>query len=388
MKANALLLPVMGVALASAAPAIDRQRAGLKAANAAADAARARSLTLERAAADERDAAARARAREAAVAARINGAEAEITAALARVAIVDSLLVESRARLVERQAPMLRLVGALQSLARRPNALALVQPGSTTDIVHVRAMLGTMMPVVARRTAAVRDEIGRARKLRRDAATAAQSLHDGRAVLQTERLALVRMEGEHRLRSRTLDRSAMFESDRAIALGERAREFVDLMAATETDAATKAALATLPGPLPRPAEVGDPADRPASRFVIPPYRLPAAGRVVEGLGELSPSGVRSRGIALAAAPGAAVIAPAAGRILFARRFRGYAIVVIIDHGNGWSSALSGLQAVSVKTGDEVAQGTRIGSAAAGEAARIVVELRRRGVPIDLAQLLS
>lgn len=379
-------LVLLPLALVAAAPAPPDRRAELKAANAAAAAAEARSKALERAAAAERNEAARASRQEAAVAERIKAAEARIVAARARVALVDGRLAGQHQRLAERQAPIERLVAALQSLARRPAAVALVQPGSASDIVHIRAVLGTMVPVVRARTEAVRAEIDRTRRLRADAALAAASLRDGHARLQSERLALVRMEGEHRLRSRDLTRTAMFESDRAIAMGERARDLVDEISESGDAAETAASLAALPGPLPRPAAAGG--DASAPRFAVPPYRLPVAGRVIEGMGELSAVGVRARGLALAAAPGAQVVAPAAGTILFARRFRDYGVVVIVDHGNGWTSAVTGLAAAAVRPGDRVAQSAPLGHAPATPDARIAVELRRRGVPVDLAQLID
>lgn len=391
LAAVAVGLTLAGAAsLTAAAPPLLEQAERLKAANAEAAAANARARALDRAAADERDAAAKARGREAAVAARIQASEAEIAAAIARVTIVDRLLERQRGRLVERQGPILRLVAALQGFARRPSAVALVQPGSLDDAVHVRALLGTMLPVIARRTAEVRVEIARTRRLADDARLAAAALATSRARLQAERLALVRMEGEHRLRSEQLGRTALFESDRAIAMGERAREIVDLMEAIGTQAETREQLATLPGPLPRPAipqRAGEPADAARPRFAMPPYRLPAAGEVVAGFGEMSANGVRSRGITLATWAGAQVIAPSAGRVVFARRFRDYGTVVIVDHGNGWSSAITGLGAARTRVGDDLVQGAPVGRAPAGDDARITVELRRRGVPVDLAALL-
>ena len=376
------------VALLGAAPPLDTladQRARLASAKAAAVAARERGRALQRAAAGERDAARKARVEEAAVAAQIAGSESGIAAAQARVAIVERLLGAQRAALAERQAPILRLVAAVQSFARRPAAAAIAQPGSINDAVHVRAMLGTLLPVVARRTAAVRTEIARARKLAGDAALAARTLREGRARLQAERLALVRMEGEHRLRSQALGRSILFESDRAIAMGERARDIVGHMAALGTQAATREALANLPGPLPRPPIEGD---TPEPRFALPPYRLPALGRIVTGLGELSESGVRSRGLTLSTPAGAPVAAPAAGRVTFARAFRDYGTVVILDHGEGWTSALTGLGSVSARVGDMLAAGAPIGRASGGEEPHVTVELRRRGVPVDLTALIE
>ncbi|WP_066658473.1 murein hydrolase activator EnvC family protein [Sphingomonas sp. CCH9-E2] len=373
-------------ALPAQTPSLGEQRAQLNAASKAAKDAEARAQRLQRAAAAERDEARRARAREAAIAASIQAAEAEIVAARARIAVVDRMLGQQRTRLVEQQGPITRLMAALQSLARRPAVLGLVQPGSTADIVHVRAVLGAITPEMRARTADIRAEIARTRQLRDGAQLAAKTLADGRARLQNDRLALVRAEGEHRLKSVGYRREAMFESDRALALGEQARDLVDQMDVMGEAAETQAALAALPGPLPRPtdgeAQVG------AARSGPPPYRLPVAGTIVTGLGELSDTGVRARGLTLATAPGAEIVAPTAGRVIYAGRFRRYGNIVIVDHGGGWTSLIAGLDAVLVKVGDTLAQGAPLGRAPQGDAPRITVELRRQGRPVDLAQLLD
>src|SRR3546814_11133621 len=53
-------------------------------------------------------------------------------------------------RLAERQEPIARLTAALQMLSRRPPATALVQPGSISDLVHLRAVLESVLPVIQR----------------------------------------------------------------------------------------------------------------------------------------------------------------------------------------------------------------------------------------------
>ena len=389
----ALALAAGALSAQSAAPLYDlsADRNRLREAKAQSAAAQARADALEKAAAGERDAAAEARTREAAVAARIQRAEADIAAAQARITIVRRLLDDQHGVLAARQGPIVRLIAALQSLARRPAIVSLVQPGSVNDLVHVRAVLGSVLPQVRARTADVRAALARTRKLEADAALAVRALGEGRARLDDERLALTRLEATHRLKSRALGRNALFESDRAIALGERARDIVDLMDQLSDDAQTRADLAALPGPSPRPPRPGEivaPGVALGWSSVAPPYRLPVAGRVVTGLGELSDAGVRSRGLTIAPAAGAQVVAPAAGKVVFARRFRGYGQVVIIDHGGGWTSLVVGLGTVSVATGDQVSQGSPIGLAAAGEAPRVTVELRRRDRPIDMTRLLG
>lgn len=384
LGASLLAILATGSLAAAQAPGLAEQQGRLRDATAQSNAAQARSAALERQAAAERDQALRARAQEAAAAERIKAAEADIAAARARIGIVDRQLAAQRTRVAERQGPILRLIAALQSMARRPAVLGLVQPGSTADMVHVRAVLGTVMPVVEARTRDVRAELGRIRALRAQALAAVASFREARQRIENERIALVRLEADHRARSAQLASSALVESDRAIALGERAREIVDQMETAGEAAEIQSGLAALPGPLPRP---GSAAPLPPRKLGAP-YLLPVAGAVVTGMGELSPTGVRARGVTLACAAGSDAVAPAGGRILFAGPFRDYGGVVIIDHGKGWTSSITGLGGIAVRVGQQVAQGVRIGRAAAGDAPRVTVELRRRGEPMDLARLLG
>ncbi|WP_242138691.1 peptidoglycan DD-metalloendopeptidase family protein [Sphingomonas sp. TREG-RG-20F-R18-01] len=393
MRARARMVAVAlsGIAVGSGAPAqqsIDH-RALLARAKIESAAAAARSMALERRASSEQDLARQAQAREAAVVARIQQAEADIVAGQARVAIVDRLLEDQRGRLAEQQQPLARLLAALQSLARRPAIISVVQPGSIEDLVHVRAVLASTLPVIREKTQGIRDEVAQTRTLQAQATLAGQALSRSRFQLEEQRLALTRLEATHRARAQALGRDALFESDRAIALGETARDIVDSMDQADTQTATLQQLAALPGPVPRPL-------RPGATLSMgrggwgggAPYRLPVRGRVVIGFGELSDAGVRSRGLTLSTGEGADIVAPAAGRVAFAGPFRGYGVVIILDHGGGWTSLLAGLGQATVAVGARVDQGARIGTAASGPAARITVELRRRDRPVDMTPLLG
>jgi septal ring factor EnvC (AmiA/AmiB activator) len=365
------------------APTIADQRARLTAAKRAAQIATTRADALARQAASERDAADRARVEEASLAARVASTAAELAAAQARAALIAQMVAAQRTRLGGEQQPVARLLAALQSLARRPTVVAIAQPGSVDDLVHVRAVLGSTLPVVRARTAAVRADVVRSRALEASAVLAAGALRAARGKLEADRVALATLAADHRRRSRAFGRGAMGESDRALALGEQARDLVDRMTEEGTAAATATDLATLPGPHPRPIAGGGTSARRAGV-----YRLAVTGRLVTGLDELSPTGVRSRGLTFAVAARAPVVAPAGGTIRYAGRFRGYGVVVIIDHGDGWTSLVTGLGDASVAAGQAVAMGAAVGRAAAGEDPRVTVELRRRGRPVDIAMLMG
>lgn len=370
--------------VAAQGPTLADQQARLVAARQAAAAAAARAAALNDAAARERTAAGRAQAQERALAGRVTAAEARVAAAAARAAVVDRLLADRRSALGQGQAPVARLLAALQSLARRPAIIAIAQPGSVDDLVHVRAVLGSTLPLVRARTTELRADVARIDRLQRAATVATDTLRDRRAALEVDRLALARTEAAHRQSADRLGRGAMSESDRALAMGERARDLVDAVSQTGSQTATAADLMRLPGPIPRPLRSGTvpPPPPPAA------YRLPVAGRLVTGLDEVSAAGVRSRGLSFAVAPGAGIVAPAGGIVRFAAQFRSYGVIVVIDHGDGWTSVLTGLSRASVRPGQTLTSGAVIGLAATGDDPVLTVELRRRGRPVDIVALLG
>lgn len=377
------LLALLGCGLLLGAAPIARERQRLADAKREAITAAARADALTIAAAQETNAAARAREQEAALGKRVEAAAARVRAAEARVALVATLQADERARLATAQTPVARLLAALTGLARRPTIAAVAQPGSVDDLVHVRAVLGTALPAVRARTAGVRSEIVATRRVQASAKLAAKALRDGRAELDQRRVALAALAAQHRGQAQAFGRGAMAQSDRALAMGERARDLVDLMTEQGDGEATATGLATLPGPLPRPGEPG----------AVPPdardagYRLPVTGTLLTGLGEVSAAGVRSRGLTFAVAAQAPVRAPLGGVVRYSARFRGYDGIVVIDHGAGWTSLITGLGQLGVRAGQAVAPGRPIGRAGQGDDPRITVELRRQGRPVDLGALL-
>lgn len=374
-------------------PDLSAERQALTDAKRDAALATERARQLQRQAGAERDEARRVGARAAAVAARIQAAEAEIAAADAQIAIVGALQAQQRARLAERQAPALRLTAALQTMARRPPALALAQPGSITDIVHLRALLGVVLPAVRNRTGALRAEVANGQRLRAAADAGAAGRRAAQADLQAQRHTLAGLEADHRLRATRLETGAALEQDRAIALGEEARDLVGLMQQLNDDAIVRRRLEALPAPLIRPAQPGAAGRLPPAAIAVArtrdrlPYRLPVVGRLVSGLGEMSGTGVRARGITIATRAGAQIVAPADGHVRYAGRYRGFGTILILDHGDGWMSLLTHLDTVGVAVGDVLVQGAPVGRAGPGRP-KVTVELRRNGQPVDIGELVS
>lgn len=393
----ALLLGLAGLGQVSGQPAPAYQdaaetRTALQQALAERAAAEARSTRLEQEAEATQDAAERTARQAAALAARIQKAEAGIAAAEARLRLVGQEQARLRTVLGREQRPIVTLTAALQQISRRPLALSLLRPGEIRDLVYLRAVMASTVPQVQARTASLRARIHRAAQLQRQAGQAALALRQEEAALGERRTALAAIETRQRLAARDAGSIASREAERALALGEQARDLDSLVGELDRAATLRTRLAALPGPVLRPetgaasgaaaaasASTAAPA-RPVPVGAPAPYILPVAGRTVTGFGA-EVDGALSQGLTLAPLGNAQVVAPAAGRVGFAGPYRGYGQIVIIEHAGGWTSLVTGLARADVRVGDELLGGAPIGVAGPGRPT-ISVELRRAGAPVN------
>ena len=374
-------LGVAGALMAQSAPSLDAQQRALRDAKARALAAERRSEMLRQEATSAESAADRIVAQRAVLSAEIAAAEAQIEAANARIAIISRRQQAQRAALGQESEPMLRLNAALQQMTSRPTALMIAQPGQREDYIHLRAVMATVQPEIIRRTEALRQQIAVQNELRAQELVALRSLSDAQTRLQGRRTALARVESEARGKAGDLSADAAIEFEQAIAQGERARDIVGRIDTQRLSGEKAAQLAALDGPSLR-MDVAARSNKGNSA-----YRLPARGTVVSGFSELTTTGYRERGIRIAVPASSPVVAPAGGRISFSGPYRSYGQIVIIEHGNGWNTLITKLDAVQVAKGAVVGQGTVIGTSG-DEEAEIGVELRKNGRVMDIAALLS
>lgn len=373
---------IAALATTAQAPGLDDARVSLMVAKQAAADAEARAAALNQAAEEAGNEAERARARAQALGLQVQAAQSDIAAAQARLRLIASLQDTARSQIAARQGPILHLVAALQTMARRPPALAIAQPGSVEDIVHVRLLLADTLPVIQARTAGLRADLDKQTQLRADAERAVTALDASRTLLAQRERQLANLEQTAIRKSQRLADQAADEQQRALGLGEEARDAVDRMQTAEDAGDIRGRLERLAGPDMRPAGVGDALPLHSDRAR---YRLPFTGEVATGYGEVSSAGVRSRGLTVVSGTNEAVTAPAAGTIVFAKPFRSYGQIVIIDHGGGWTTTLTGLASVDVVPGARVAQGDRIGKGG-GQNAPVTAELRRGSRPIDIVAM--
>lgn len=300
----------------------------------------------------------------AALAARVQQAEAALASAETDLALVATERKALDARLAKERAPVARLLAGLQMQARRPPLLELLQPGSIADTVHLRAAIAAIAPQIRERTTGLRGALDRARRLELEAARIAAQRRTRQSELVTRRQRLAAATAAERLKARRAAGSADREAERAFAIADQARNLAALVARLEAPDPAGAGGARPSTRLPAGAQSGS-----------APFRFPVAGRVA-AVGS-SPR----RELTLVPRPGALVVAPAAGRVAFAGPYRGYGNIVIIEHDGGWTSLLTGLAASQVAVGQSLVAGSPLGQAEARDP-QITLELRRNGKTVD------
>mgnify|MGYP001765710698 CR=1 FL=1 len=349
--------------------------------------ARIRAEAFEQQAARATAAADKTAQESAALAARVQQAEAQIAENEAKIRLIAQQQLALRAELAQRQKPVVELTAALQRLSRRPAVFSLLRPGSLQDAVYLRAVLETMLPEIGRRTASLRAALERSKQLQAAAAQASANLRTSQGELNQRRQQLAALEARQRLESRSASGSADREAERALGLAEQARDLSALMNELDKAGRLRAQLAALPGPVLRPAQPQN-AAAPAAAEPAPgaanapaPYQLPVAGRLVAGFGNGGAGRAESRGLSIAARGGAQAVAPGAGRVAFAGPYQGYGTIVIVEHGGGWTSLVTGLASLNVRVGQTVIAGSPLGLAGPGRPV-LTLELRKDGTPLN------
>ncbi len=149
-----------------------------------------------------------------------------------------------------------------------------------------------------------------------------------------------------------------------------------------------------PAPSAGPRPVAEQGAAPSQPLLVPPV----AGTIVHPGGEPGAPAAPNDGLSLKGAPGATVVAPFDGKIVYAGPFRDLGRVLIIRHDRRYYSALVGLGRVDAKLGDWVLAGEPVGAMPdtptlrSGAQAReldeidpgglLYYELRRDGSPVD------
>lgn len=177
-------------------------------------------------------------------------------------------------------------------------------------------------------------------------------------------------------------------SDAALAQmrGEPARP-----AAATTAAPARSETRPVAAPRPAPAAPAKPpapvaAAKPAATGTDAGWIWPTSGPLLHGFNQ----GSNPKGVAIGGEPGQAILASAAGKVVYSGSgLRGYGKLIIIKHSDTYLSVYAHNKTLLVKEGERVAKGQKIAEMGDSDAQRVALhfEIRRLGKPVDPLQYL-
>ena len=298
----------------------------------------------------------RLHAEQAAAAQAIEAAEARISAANARLQLASAYIAAHQQRLAAEQQPASSLLAGLATMARRPPLLVLADRGGTEELVKVKLLLDATLPVIRNRTSRLSAELAQGQRIRQAALDARAELAKSRDNLAVRRQRFAQLEEKSLQQALASGGEALGAGDIAMAAGENVENLRAQQASGQSIRRVADQLA-LEDPTPS-SPFRPEGGVPGLPFA---YQLPTAAPVTEGLASVNVSGVRSRGLTLGTARGAAVTAPADGVVKFVGPFHDYDGVIIVDHGGGWLSLIVNVGS-TLKVGDRIRRGDPIGRA--------------------------
>ncbi|MGG5820488.1 murein hydrolase activator EnvC family protein [Falsiroseomonas sp. HW251] len=337
---------------------------------------------------------------------RAQDAEAEVAAARARVAAArrmgDGATAEVRAR-AEALRPLLPV---MVRLSLWPAETVLAVPADPEEALRGALVLRGMVRRLEEEAAALREAQLDAAQAQATAEREAASLA---AAERQAREAEVRLDAElaeARRRRAAAEAAEDQAADRAQAAAAQARDLADMLQRLERERFRREAEERANAAARAAEEARRRAEEARERQLAEQERsrqradsarrqeaslpavaggrvLPVAGRVSQGWGDQGAGGTH-RGLTFAAAPGARVVSPCAGRAVYAAPFRSYGLLLIVDCGGGYHFVLAGLDRLDTSAGQRLLAGEPVGvlSASGGQGASLYVELRRNGQAVD------
>ena len=292
---------------------------------------------------------------------------------------IDALVLqetELQARLESQRDAVAALLRSAFALGRHAELRLLFAPEDMAEVGRLLAYHRYLQRDRTTRIRALGTDLMALADARKALETARAALANDRDARETELAALAAGRAQREIAIAALDTALGDQAARLAALGKDER---DVQALIER---LRDAIADVPGVL----AGAEPLQTRRGRL---PW--PASGKLLDAFGSAGPDGRRSSGLLIGATSGSEVHAIAHGRVAYADWLRGYGLIVIVDHGEGWMSLYAHQEALLREVGDWVDGGDVLGTAGASggqSRAGLYFELRQDGRPVDPARWLA
>jgi septal ring factor EnvC (AmiA/AmiB activator) len=289
-----------------------------------------------------------------------------------------------------RRKSLTELIAALQRIARHPPEAVMAYSATPQDTLRSALLLRSAIPEVESRARELKETLSALTRLRTLAGKREANLASKVTALKHKRRELYQLLKKKRaLEKKALSKHTRSKND-VLQLAAKAKSLRDLLEKLKQHKKRLRTARLLPPPsrhqrrtkrkLPKHSET-----RP---FVVARARgnfaPPVLGTITARYGAKVNFGPKNKGLRISTTPQAQVIAPFDGLVVFAGPFRGYGRLLIIDHGGGYHTLLSGLERIDTDVNQRLLTGEPIGTMGQPSKGRpeLYLELRRNGQPIN------
>jgi murein hydrolase activator len=324
------------------------------------------------------------------VARTVQSLERKLSELESEISDLNSLEKEKKELLDNRYTQSDNVLMALQRISRLPLEAMVAYPSGTKNVIRTAILLRAAVPKIEYQ----------AKRLREDLVSLAKT----RKMIAFRKIQLDKAGSEFKSKRATLDgliKVKFAEHKKTVAkryaakrkvtkLASRAKNLWDLFDNLEEDKRKlnkiprNRSFASLRQKNLRSPDLNVPVDLKPFALARGSLLYPAAGRTSGQYGEAVRRGVTRKGLVIETRSSAQVVAPYGGKVVFAGDFRGYGQLLIIDHGDGYHTLLSGMKRIDGVMGQYLQLGEPIGIMGNPGANRpkLYVELRRNNQPIN------
>ncbi|MEC7489732.1 MAG: peptidoglycan DD-metalloendopeptidase family protein [Pseudomonadota bacterium] len=275
------------------------------------------------------------------------------------------------------------MLAALQRLARMPTATLIAVPQTQDETIRSGILLRAIIPNLQQAAHELAGDLRALASLQVEIYEKKKRLSETLRSMKIERRKLASLTVKKLFIFNTIRKQKSGAARRAALLSAKANTLRELLENLAAHKDTTSLVNTDFHPTP------DPGGLDQKTPVIDPLTnikpaLPVLGSIVLAFGDRQANGKRSRGVAIETRAGALVVAPLAGKVVFAGTFRGYRNLVILELSNRRHALISGMSEITAELGDEVMVGEPLGAmpSATAAAPQLYYEIRNRGRPID------
>lgn len=266
-----------------------------------------------------------------------------------------------------------RTVRAVYERGDQPRLRLLLNQQEPGKLARLLAYQHYFQDARVKRLTVLDDQLAGLRKIARKVDAARSDLLDRRTELAAQEERLKQAADERQQVLASLDRSIDARSNSIDDLKANAKRLEQLLA--EVRRSTRATGATVPA---------DTGDTPFGRLrgELP---WPVTGKIIDGFHSRRRGSLRWNGVVLAAQAGTPVRAIHAGRVVFADWMRGYGLLIIVDHGDGYLSLYGYNQALLREVGEWVATGDELalaGRSGGNTRSGLYFEIRHHGKVVN------